>query len=120
MRKVTYYEYLKLPENATGEQIKKAYRKMAAKYHPDKNAGDPRCLEIMKTLNAVYDTLSKRRAQYDAGLAEMRRRQQAVEFRVVFSYQNGFGFSGGTGSSTASSYFNQTKGGSSGKRNKTL
>jgi DnaJ-class molecular chaperone len=60
-----YYGVLGLSENATAEEIKKTYRKLAFQYHPDKNPGSE---EMMKELNEAYAVLSdrKKREAYDS------------------------------------------------------
>src|ERR1051326_8788706 len=62
-----YYEVLGLQRSATLDDIKKAYRKLAAKYHPDKNPGDASAEEKFKEVQNAYDTLSDadKRKQYD-------------------------------------------------------
>ncbi|GAT77827.1 chaperone protein DnaJ, partial [Ehrlichia ruminantium] len=54
MSKSDYYDLLGLSKNATPEEIKKAYRKMALKYHPDKNPGDKAAEEKFKELSEAY------------------------------------------------------------------
>jgi molecular chaperone DnaJ len=62
-----YYEVLGVSKTATPEEIKKAYRKMAIKYHPDKNPGDKEAEEKFKEAAEAYDVLSDsdKRARYD-------------------------------------------------------
>src|SRR5207247_2507589 len=52
-----YYEVLGIARNATGEEVKRAYRKLAVKFHPDKNPDDPRAEEKFKELGEAYDVL---------------------------------------------------------------
>lgn len=67
MSKRDYYEVLGLEKGATEEEIKKAYRKQAMKYHPDRNPGDKEAEEQFKEVNEAYEVLSdkNKRAQYD-------------------------------------------------------
>src|SRR5216684_4495525 len=62
-----YYEVLGIARNATGEEVKRAYRKLAVKVHPDKNPDDPRAEEKFKELGEAYDVLmdADKRAAYD-------------------------------------------------------
>ncbi len=98
-----YYEVLGVSRNATDEEIKKAYRKKAIQYHPDKNPGDKEAEEKFKEAAEAYDVLSnkEKRAKYDqfghAGLDG----QAGPDFSGGFSNLNdilrdlfGGGFSG--------------------------
>ncbi len=67
MAKRDYYEVLQVPRNATKEQIKKAYRKKALEFHPDKNPGNKESEEKFKESAEAYEVLSNddKRARYD-------------------------------------------------------
>ena len=62
-----HYEVLGVPRHATPEEIKAAFRRLAAQHHPDKHAGDPSAGARFKEINAAYQVLSdpQRRAVYD-------------------------------------------------------
>lgn len=62
-----YYSILGISKNATQEEIKKAYRNLAFKYHPDRNPDDKQAEEKFKKISEAYDTLGdeKKRAEYD-------------------------------------------------------
>lgn len=67
MTKRDYYEILEVPKTATPEEIKKAYRKVALKFHPDRNQGDKAAEEKFKEAAEAYEVLSspEERARYD-------------------------------------------------------
>jgi chaperone protein DnaJ len=81
-----YYEILGVDRSASEEEIKKAYRRLAVKYHPDKNPGDHEAEERFKELGEAYETLMdpQKRAAYD--------RYGHAAFQ-----QGGFGGGGGGG-----------------------
>ena len=58
MAKRDYYSVLGVSRNATIDEIKKAYRKLAMKYHPDKNPGDKAAEDRFKEASEAYDVLN--------------------------------------------------------------
>ena len=62
-----YYSILEISKNATQDEIKKAYRKQALKYHPDKNPGDKTAEQSFKKISEAYEVLSdeNKRKVYD-------------------------------------------------------
>ncbi len=67
MAQKDYYQALGLQKGASADEIKKAFRKLAVKYHPDKNPGDAAAEERFKEINEAYAVLSdpQKKAQYD-------------------------------------------------------
>lgn len=106
MSKRDYYEVLGVPRGAGEDEIKKAYRKLAVKFHPDKNPGDKSAEEKFKELSEAYEVLNEpqKRAAYDQyGHAAFDARRRASRgggadfhdpfeiFREVFSQGGGAG-----------------------------
>ncbi len=112
MAKRDYYEVLGVEKTATAEELKKAYRKKAIQYHPDKNPGDKEAEEKFKEAAEAYDVLSNpdKRARYDqfghAGLSGaagggyegfgqgMSMDDIFSMFGDIFGGRGGFGFGG--------------------------
>ena len=87
MAKRDYYDVLGMDRSASEEEIKKAYRKLAVKYHPDRNPGDKTAEEKFKELGEAYEVLSdpQKRAAYDEyGHAAFDRRQRAGTYAGGF------------------------------------
>ena len=73
MANKNYYEILGVNKNASDDEIKKAYRSLAKKYHPDLNPGNAEAAEKLKSVNEAYSVLSDKtkRQNYDTyGSAE--------------------------------------------------
>src|ERR1035437_9103654 len=89
-----FYQTLGVPRNASADEVKKAFRKLARQYHPDKNPGDKASEEKFKVINEAYETLSdeKKRTQYDELL-----RLGAFDARTGRPSQGPFAGAGGQG-----------------------
>ena len=104
-----YYETLGVAKTATGDEIKKAYRKLALKYHPDKNEGDKEAEEKFKKISEAYAVLSdpEKKQQYDTyGSADFHQRYSQEDIFRNFDLNdilNQFGFGGMGGRSRQSS-----------------
>jgi curved DNA-binding protein len=88
-----YYEVLGVGKNASEEEIKKAYRKLAMKFHPDRNKGNKEAEEKFKEINEAYAVLSdaEKRKQYDAyGAGEFQQRFTQDDIYRNFDFENLF------------------------------
>lgn len=124
MAKRDYYEILEIRKNATPEELKKAYRKQALRFHPDKNPGDKESEEKFKEAAEAYEVLNdpNKRSRYDqyghAGLGNNGFGGfggGGMSMEDIFSH---FGdiFGGGFGNDPFSSFF----GGGGGRRGRTV
>ncbi len=121
MNKRDYYEVLGVTRNSSDEEIKKAYRKIAMQYHPDKNPNNPAAEDKFKEAAEAYDTLSnpQKRQMYDryghqassSGFQGGGFNMEDIfsQFQDIFSNQQ---------SSPFDSFFNKQQGGSAGGRRK--
>ncbi|MBD1397509.1 DnaJ domain-containing protein [Pontibacter sp. JH31] len=75
------YSILGVSHTATAQEIKLAYKRLALKYHPDRNPGNARAEELFKIANAAYQTLSdpSKRARYDLRLQYLREQRQRIQ-----------------------------------------
>ncbi len=91
MEQVDYYQVLGINKDANEHQIKDSYRKLALKYHPDRNSGDPDAAEKMKSINEAYAVLSNPQKRHDYDLLKERYGSSAYNhFRQNYSEQDIF------------------------------
>src|SRR5580692_4856546 len=113
-----FYEVLGIARSATQEEIKKAYRKNALKYHPDRNADDPQAEKKFKEISEAYEVLSdeKKRQLYDQYGEEAVRASAGMGAggghggftsmeEALRTFMNAFGGGGGGGGSIFESFF---------------
>ncbi len=109
MTQMCYYEVLQVEKTSTGAELKKAYRKLAMKYHPDRNPDDKEAEDNFKVVNEAYQVLSDetKRATYDRyGKAGLEGGGASRGF--------GRGFGGGSSMDDIMDMFNSVFGGSGG------
>lgn len=123
MQKEDFYQLLGVNKSASQDQIKKAYKKLARKYHPDVNPGDKKAEDMFKKISQAYAVLSdpKKRQQYDQfgtvfgeGQTPPGPGQGGMGFDV-----EGFDFTGGSFSDIFSDLFGAFRGGGKRRRPRT-
>ena len=115
-----YYELLGVAKSATPEEIKKVYRKLALKYHPDKNPGNKAAEDKFKQISEAYAVLSdpEKKKQYDTyGSADFHQRYSQEDIFRNFDLNDilrQFGFGAGMGGGRQSATFKTNMGGMGG------
>src|ERR1700750_1131490 len=111
------YEVLGVPTTASEAEIKKAFRSLAKKHHPDKHAGDAAAQKKFQEISAAYDILGDKdkRAQFDAGAIGNDGNAKGFDPRGGFRQGSPFGFGAGGGNRDFHFSFDdaETRGGSS-------
>ncbi len=125
MEFIDYYKILELTKNATDAEIKKAYRKLARKYHPDLNPNDAAAKLKFQQVNEANEVLSdlEKRKKYDEHGKDWKYADDAKRYQQQRPGQNrqrptysGEGFSGDFGGGDFSDFFESMFGGQSGRR----
>ncbi|SFR54960.1 J domain-containing protein [Thiomicrospira sp. ALE5] len=93
MSKRTHYDNLKISQNASLQEIKAAYRKLAKKHHPDRNNNSDESIRIMKILNSAYETLTDplKRQKHDTWIKEesqmIKDTDEAIKYMLYLNEQ---------------------------------
>ncbi|MGO4704641.1 DnaJ C-terminal domain-containing protein [Microvirga sp. 2MCAF38] len=97
------YDILGVPQTASEAEVKKAFRKLAKAYHPDRNANDPKAKEKFAEANSAYEILGdkEKRAQFDRGEIDAEGKPRFQGFEGFGggggrAHSEGFGFGGGS------------------------
>lgn len=110
MEYIDYYKVLGLSKDAPSEQIKKAYRKLARKYHPDVNPNDKEAEKKFKEINEANEVLSDpdKRKKYDQYGADWKHAEQFEQARQQQQSGGGGGFGGGNPFGEHGQYYTYT------------
>ena len=128
MEFIDYYEILGLKKNASTEDIKKAYRKLARKFHPDVNPDNPEANKKFQQINEANEVLSdpEKRKKYDKYGKDWQHGEEYEKARQQYQQQNPFGggaggfgsggfeYSGDFSNGDFSDFFNSMFGGAAG------
>jgi hypothetical protein len=84
-REPNHYDTLRVPADASPDDVRLAYRRLAQKYHPDRHPGRDKAAGLMAKINGAYDVLgdADKREQYDESLAEAAERRQQTWMRAA-------------------------------------
>src|SRR6187549_3633781 len=123
MEFIDYYKALGVDKNATQEDIKKAYRKLARKHHPDLNPNDAEAGKKFQQLNEANEVLSdpEKRKKYDQYGKDWKHSEQFEQARQSgrSAQPGGEAFSGSFGEDDFSDFFSSMFGNSGGRRSQT-
>lgn len=80
-----YYKILGVSESSNKDEIKKAFRNLAKKYHPDKNKDNPDAIEMFQQINEAYEILSNEssREEYDTKLNQNSSNRQKMKAKIM-------------------------------------
>src|SRR5690349_25002544 len=125
---IDYYQVLGVNKNATEDEIKKAYRKLARKYHPDLNPNDKEANKKFQQINEANEVLSdpEKRKKYDQYGRDWKQREEANRYQKenAGQYQrqygagSGQGFSGNFSEGDFSDFFESMFGGGAGRQSR--
>src|ERR687889_574583 len=121
MEYVDYYKILGVNKNATSDDIKSAYRKLARKHHPDLNPNDKEAHKRFQQINEANEVLSdpEKRKKYDKYGKDWQHSEQFEQARRQqrpFAGQEEYTFSGAPGDDDFSDFFSSLFGGAGGRR----
>jgi len=118
MAQTDYYKALGVEKGASADDIKKAFRKLAVKYHPDRNPDNKAAEDKFKEINEAYAVLSdpKKKEQYDTfGSSGFHQQYSQEDIFRGFDFGNAYKDMGGSGGSGAEDIFSRLFGGSFGR-----